>query len=1032
VVSTLGERPGQEFVAVGEVVNRASRLQGAAPPGGVLMSADTYRHVRGSFAVQPLVGLQLKGIAEPVDGYLVQSERERGFRLDDGRGVEGVETRTIGRDLELRQLQDRFHEIVEERQWQVVTVVGDAGVGKSRLLSDFGRWLDELPEPVWWFGGRAAHSGPSQPYAMLHDLFASRFGIHDSDEPAEVRRKWEFGVEPALGRGPDATLKADLIGFWLGFQLGDGISFDPVGDDPQSLSGRAMSSLGEYFRRLSEQAPVVLLLEDLHWADESTLALINAADAVLSDSPVLVVATTRPTLLERHPHWGEGLDFHTSLQLSSLSRRATRQLVEEILKRAGHVPQSLSDLVVLASEGNPFYVEELVNWLIEADVITRHGETWQIAEERLHQAEVPATLRSVLQARLDALSSAERRTLQRASVVGRIFWDDAVDALVAGDHQPAAAEIPTGDALDQLRRREVVYQREKSAFEHNREFLFKHALLRDVAYEGMLRRHRRAYHRLAAKWYERIVERTQRADEYAGVIADHHANAEQRAEAARWYLVAGQQAAAVHGLADARRLLGLGVEFVPESDTLLRFDLLIARETVLYRLGERAAQEADLAALDSLEGAVADTDPQRLGRLLLTRSRWAFHQSDYAGQEASARRAIDLARSAGIATLEAEARLWLGKGLTWESRHQDAREALDAALEAARANGQRRVVTETLRYLAIVAGNISEFARAKELLAEVIAMHREEGDDEGVSVGLVQLATVLFNEGHFAEARERLERALPIVVASGFRYREAVVVSNLAAIVVQLGELGHGLRLVRRGLELCIELDDQEGIATAYTILGEIQRRVGDYEGAERSLRSAMESTPEGVFNVVASDAQLGLGLIASIQGRHEEAAAEIEGAIDRGRRAESPMAEARGLVGCGYVELRRGRVAEAGACLRAGLAAAEQMQLEYLVVESRAALAWVALQDGDREEAVRLAGDVLDRLGSPDLLGALQPAEIYRSCREVLEQCGDPRADEAAIAAREFLASSAARIDDDELRDSFLHRVPANVDLAR
>ena len=181
--------------------------------------------------------------------------------------------------------------------------------------------------------------------------------------------------------------------------------------------------------------------------------------------------------------------------------------------------------------------------------------------------------------------------------------------------------------------------------------------------------------------------------------------------------------------------------------------------------------------------------------------------------------------------MEAEGRLWLGKGLTWAGQHHAAREALEAALAVARERGLRRVMTESLRYLAIVASNISEFARAKELLAEAIAVNREDNDDEGESTAVIQLATVLYNEGHFAEAREILERALPIVVASGFRYREAVVVSNLAAIVVQQGELGHGRRLITRGLQLCTDLDDLEGIATAYNIRGEIERRVGDLDG---------------------------------------------------------------------------------------------------------------------------------------------------------------------------------------------------------
>ena len=582
----------------------------------------------------------------------------------------------------------------------------------------------------------------------------------------------------------------------------------------------------------------MLLLEDLHWADEATLDLIHAADAVLHDCPVLVVATTRPTLLERHPHWGEGLDFHTQLPLRSLSRRETRRLLDEILKRADRVPQALGDLVVMASEGNPFYVEELVNWFLEAEVITREADSWHVVEERFEQAQVPATLRSVLQARLDALSTTERLTLQRASVIGRVFWDDAVESLGADGDNAGAVDLPISDALDQLRGREVVYQREKSAFDHNREFLFKHALLRDVAYEGMLRRHRRTYHRFAARWFERMAETSRRTDEYAGLIADHHAQSGDREAAARWYLIAGNQAAAVHGLADARRLLGQGIDLVPESATLLRFDLLMARETLLDRMGDRQAQQADLATLDALEPAVAEIDPVRRVRLLLTHCRWAFHHTEYAAQQAAALKAIGIARDAGLEDQEAEGRLWLGKGLTWAGEHEAAREALDAALAAA-ANARAAEGDPSKRSATSPswpATSVNSPGR-RNCWPRRSPPTREDDDDEGESTVVIQLATVLYNEGRFAEARESLERALPIVVGSGFRYREAVVLSNLAAIVVQQGELGHGRRLIGRGLELCIDLDDLEGIATAYNIIGEIDRRVGNYEEAERSFR---------------------------------------------------------------------------------------------------------------------------------------------------------------------------------------------------
>ncbi len=946
-------------------------------------------------------------------------------------GVEGVDTKTVGRETELRQLQEHFHDVAEERQWHVITVVGDAGVGKSRLLSDFSRWFDEIPEPVWWFSGRAAHSGPSLPFALLHDVFATRFDIHDSDSPSEVRQKWEHGVERALGPGPDAIDMAHTIGLWLGFKIGESPVLAGADHDPRSLSERARGYLGEFIRRLADRAPVVLLLEDLHWADEAMLSLIDAADAVLRDSPVLVVATTRPTLLERHPHWGEGLDFHIRLPLDSLSRRETRQLLAEILKRADHIPQTLSDLVVTASEGNPFYVEELVKWLLEAGVITKEADSWHVIDERLDQTEVPATLRSVLQARLDALSPEERLALQRASVIGRIFWDDAVDALRADiDARLASGDRPTGEALDRLREREVVYQREQSAFEHTREFLFKHALLRDVAYDGMLRRHRQTYHGLAARWFEQMVERTRRADEYAGLIADHYANAGDDEAAAQWYLVAGRQASSVDGIADAARLLGRGLEVAPESSTLVRFDLLLARESVLDRMGDREAQQADLEILDDLVGGIYD--PARRIRLLLTQCGWRFHHSEYDAEAAAAQEAIELARANGLPELENEARLWMGKGLAWIGRHDAARQALDQALAGARARGQRRVITETLRYLAIVANNVSEYPRAEALLDEAIGMHRDANDTEGESLMLVQLATVMYNAGRFAEARESLETALPIVVASGFRYREAVVVSNLAAILIQHGELGRARRLIARGLELCLELEDKEGAATALNILGDIHWRVGEVEEANTYLRRSLETAPHAGFDVVSSDNLLSLALIAAQRGDLDDALAHVDDSLVHGRRSGSALPVARSLVGRGYVLLARGEVDQAGESLRDGLAEAERLHLAYLVVEAEAALARVAQLRGDRHGAVELAERVLENLGRLELAGAIQPSEIYRTCWRVLVDLAEPRAGAVLESARSYLDEMASRIDDSEIRESFLTRVPANVELTR
>ena len=233
VVSTLHERPGAEFVVVGETVNRAARLQMAAPPGGVLISTDTCRHVRGRFALEQRAGLHLKGIDAPVDAFLVLAEGTRSF-WPERRGVEGVATRLIGRSIELRRLQDWFAEVVDERVWQTVTVVGDAGVGKSRLLFELDHWLAALPYGVWVLRARASPAKAIVPYHLLRELFADRFVISDSDPPAVVADKWVAGLRTGNHEVTDDD--ALIAAAWLGFEIGDHASVAGMRHDPRGLS----------------------------------------------------------------------------------------------------------------------------------------------------------------------------------------------------------------------------------------------------------------------------------------------------------------------------------------------------------------------------------------------------------------------------------------------------------------------------------------------------------------------------------------------------------------------------------------------------------------------------------------------------------------------------------------------------------------------------------------------------------------------------------------------------------------------------
>ncbi|MET0647503.1 MAG: protein kinase, partial [Pyrinomonadaceae bacterium] len=542
LLSASGAREG--LTATGAAVNVSNRLCQAAPLGGVLISHDTYRHVRGLFDVRETELPNVRGGGEPVRTYLVEREKPRAFRLLT-RGVEGVETRMVGRQAELARMRDALQTVIEDRELEAVTVVGEAGLGKSRLLYEFSSEVELLGDPLQVFNGRASQRTRGLPFALVRDVFSLRFGINDSDPGEVARAKFERGVLDVFGGEPDALMRAHFVGHLAGLDFSASPHLAGIINDAKQVRGRAFHYASEFFRRVARTAPVLLFLDDLHWADDGSLDFVDQLARECATAPLLVLCFARPELLERRPAWGEGQQAHARLTLQPLTKRESRQLVEEILRHAQAIPHALRELVVGAAEGNPFYVEELIKMLIDQRVIIPAAERWHVDASRLVEVRVPPTLTGVLQARLDRLTPWEKTVLQRASVIGREFWDGAVEQF----SRTAAArgegfEGDTAAALETLRRKELIFRREASSFAGAREYIFKHALLRTVAYEGVLKRERRRLHGEAAAWL--VAQGGGRVEEYAAVIAEHLELAREPLRAAEWYGRAGQQARATY------------------------------------------------------------------------------------------------------------------------------------------------------------------------------------------------------------------------------------------------------------------------------------------------------------------------------------------------------------------------------------------------------------------------------------------------------------------------------------------------------
>ena len=549
-LAALGGQTEGENTVKGRVVNLAVRIENAAPPGGLLISHNTFRHVRGVFNVDPQEPISAKGFPESVPVYLVRELKPRAFRVQT-RGVEGVETRMVGRDTEIKYLQDALLTAIEEGEGQVVTISGEAGVGKSRLLYEFDNWIELLPPPeVRFFQGSGRQEAQGQPYSLLRDLFAFRFQIVDGDTGEQARRKIEKGFCEVFGTEDDDFMRAHILGQLLGFDFSASPHLKGVLNDPEQLRNRARMYLVQYFQTLSKESPAVIFLEDLHWGDDSSLDMVMRLGEYSPKLHLLVVGAARPTLFERRPYWGEGQDYHTLLELHPLSKRESRQLVSEILKMVDEIPVELRELVISGAEGNPFYLEELIKMLIENGVIIPEEETWQIKLKRLEQVDVPSTLAGVLQARLDSLPTNERTVLQQASVVGRLFWDRIVAYIqVEGGNGDDPQLIP--QALTSLRDRELVYRHEESAFVGAAEYLFKHDMLREVTYESVPKKVRKTYHGLVADWL--IANCGDRIGEYSGLVGENLLLEGKKELAGEYFKRAGDSALAAFANTEAEK-----------------------------------------------------------------------------------------------------------------------------------------------------------------------------------------------------------------------------------------------------------------------------------------------------------------------------------------------------------------------------------------------------------------------------------------------------------------------------------------------
>jgi class 3 adenylate cyclase/tetratricopeptide (TPR) repeat protein len=854
----------------GNTVNLAARMEQTAPPGSLRISQDCWRLVRGLFELQQQPPLQIKGFDEPVQSYLVLGQTAAP-RSANRRGVPGARAPMLGRQSEMAALRAAYADLCAAGAGLLsISVVADAGLGKTRLLDEFALWLAGRANGAvnMQVCGSERHRG--QTYGLLRELLMMHLGLLEFDRALPSRRHWLERVSPLLGQASDAA----VLGHLLGMDFSDEAEVHALRNDPRALRDRAFFHAVQIMQQASAgvascAAPLIVSLDDLHWADEGSLDFIEHLRRARFQTPLLLILLTRPVLLERRPNWGTQGSEHRWLRLPPLTVDLSHALALALLRYLPEVPPSLSQQLAVGGEGNPFFMEELVNMLIDRGAIEAVDQHWALRPDRLQDVQLPASLQGVLQARLDALPPEPRRALQLASVVGSVFWDQAL----------AILDALAVSALLELAARELVSRHALSRLQGALEFEFRHSSMHRVAYQSLLKRYKRPAHAALARWLAAQPGHEAMQDQ----IAEHHERGGERGLAReawqRAALSARARFANLDALAHAARALAL----TDEQEPLQRLTLTLLRINALESIADRPGLAQALQDLQALADAYADAGWLSEAQTRLSSFEFNGGNAELALQHARSAVALappeDLERAARAHGQCFNALLRLG-------RFDEAQLAAQAALRLARAGEHTQIEASTLNELGAAAMEKNgDVATAIRLWNEALALHRREGHLANEGGTLSNLAFAAFSVGDFESAKTQFELARELCERIGQQQNDGIIEINLGLTLLHLLQPEQALRHASRALELLRASGDRWAEAAALRVCGQAELALGRGELARDNFLASRDLFDLLNLPHLALEAIAALTSEALARGQHAEALQYAEEILARQAR---------------------------------------------------------------------------------------------------------------------------------------------------
>ena len=858
------------IMIMGRAVNIARRMETAAPANSLLITHNTYRHIRGLFNVVKQPPLEVKGEDQPVVTYLVQRAKPLATSMA-ARGIEGVATPLIGRHRELEELVDIYETARRDHKTFVYTIHGGPGIGKSRLIQEFKQLLQFQDDDSQIFEGYGIQGQLDNPYSLFRDLFIRRLDIRESDDIKSVRGKIERGIGDYLGE--DGLRISHYIGALLGFDFWHSPYLEAVKDDPEQLRSIGQYYLQQLILKLIGERPTTIILDDLQWGDEASLSFIEKLVREYDSLPLLLLTATRPALFDRRPDWGQaeaGADYRFRLRvLPPLSEDETCDLVNQILIHADQVPLRLCQMIIDNAGGNPFYIEEFINILIDDGVIRRGvgEEAWDVDLSRLESLRIPPTLTALLQARLDRLPMEEKEILQQAAIVGINFWDETLGVLVGAQSTPSGI-------LEKLVDRDLIHPVEISTFDGVREYRFKHALMQDVSYESVIKKKRPAYHAAVGDWLVDQTRKINRQGEFSGVIAEHYQHAQDNDRASEWYLIAADRAKSMAAPREARKFYEFASDLNPMDNMERAWQILLGHVEVVGTLGDTQVRQMEGLALVDL--AKQFDDDKRLALALIRKGHYEAVTGDFQSAIKDLNEALACAHAAGDIKLETFVHGLLVVSQTRSGKLEDAFNSAKKALELSRELEDDETRARTLTNVAILYTGSGDIAGSARLLEEQVQINRRMGNKAGEAIGYGNLGYDYVRLGLFDEGREALERSIELAENIGMHLEISYQKLNLALANCWSGSPERARLILESTIPDLQKIGDLFGTGAGFNYLGLCLESVGEIDGAADAYFESDRLLNEIGADSYAIDPAAGLARSYQMLNRKEEASQYI------------------------------------------------------------------------------------------------------------------------------------------------------------